>query len=97
MPSDCRELTTAQDLAFHGETASLVVSEAQSSRTVHRPEDSIFLEQVVNDRLLVSIDPAREQQQEQGERGRHRGHGGSLPDRRPPFNRCEVGHPAPSR
>jgi hypothetical protein len=96
--SDCRELTTAQDLAFHGETASLVVSEAQSSsRAVHRPEDSIFLEQVVNDRLLVSIDPAREQQQEEGERGRHRGHGGSLPDRRPPFNRCEVGQPAPSR
>ena len=88
--SDCRESAAAQDLAFHGETASLVVSEAQSSRTGHRPEDSIFLEQVVNDRLLVSIDPAREQQQEEGERGRHRGHGWSLPDWRPPFNRSEA-------
>jgi len=62
-------LSTAQDLAFHGETASLVVSQARSYRTVHRPEHSIFLEHVVNDRLLVSIDPAREQQQEEGERG----------------------------
>ena len=76
--------------AFHGERASRVVSKAQSSRTVHRPEDSMFLEQMANDRLLVSIDPAGEQQQEEGERGRHRGHGGSLPDRRPPFNRCET-------
>jgi hypothetical protein len=36
------ELTTAKDLAFHGETASPVVSEAQSSRTVYHPEDSIL-------------------------------------------------------
>jgi hypothetical protein len=53
--SDGRELTTAQNLAFHGEPASLVASEGQSSRTVHRPEDAIFLAQIINDRLLVSI------------------------------------------
>ena len=76
MPATAASWTTAQHLAFHGETPSLVVSEAQSSRAAHRPEDSIFLEQIVNDRLLVSIDPAREQQQEEGERGRHRGHEG---------------------
>jgi hypothetical protein len=57
---DGREVTTAEDLAFHGEPASLVVSQAQSSGTVHRTEDSVLLEQVVNDRLLVSIDPAGE-------------------------------------
>ena len=52
------EVTTAEDLAFHGETASLVVGQAQSSGTVRRAEDSVLLEQVVNDRVLVSIDPA---------------------------------------
>ena len=76
---DGREAATAEDLAFHGETASLVVGEAQSSGTVHRAEDTVLLEQVVNDRLLVSIDPAGEQQEEEGERGRQRVHGGSLP------------------
>ena len=83
--SDGREVTTAEDLAFHGETASLVVGEAQSSGTVHRAEDPVLLEQVVNDRLLVSIDPAREQQEEEGERGRQRVHGGSLPEAPPGF------------
>ena len=52
---------TAEDVAFHGETASLVVGQGQSSGTVHRAEDAVLLEQVVNDRLLVSIDPAGEQ------------------------------------
>ena len=55
--------------AFHGERASRVVSKAQSSRTVHRPEDSMFLEQMANDRLLVSIDPAREQQRQKASGG----------------------------
>jgi len=50
-----------EDVAFHRETASLVVGEAQSPGTVHGAEDAILLDQVVNDRLLVSIDPAGEQ------------------------------------
>ena len=66
---DGREVTTAEDVTFHGETASLVVGQAQSSGTVHCAEDSVLLEQVVNDRLLVSIDPAGEHQEEEGERG----------------------------
>jgi hypothetical protein len=61
-------VTAAEDAAFHGETASLVVGQAPSSATVHRAENAILLEQVVNDRLLVSIDPAREQPEEEGER-----------------------------
>ena len=93
---DSREVTTAEDVALHGETASLVVGQAQSSGTVHRAEDAVLLEQVVNDRLLVSIDPAREQQEEEGKRGRQPVHGGSLPERRAPCNGCEIGHPAPS-
>jgi hypothetical protein len=72
-------VTTAEDVAFHGDTASLVVGQAQSSGTVHGAEHAILLDQVVDDRLLVSIDPAKEQQDEEGERGRQRVHGGSLP------------------
>jgi hypothetical protein len=45
----------------------------------------------------VSIDPAGEEQEEEDERGRQRVHRGSLPERRPRFNGCEIGHPAPSR
>ena len=76
---DGREATTAEDVAFHGEAASLVVGQAQPSGTVRGAEDPVLLEQVVNDRLLLSIDPAGEQQEEEGERGRQRVHGGSLP------------------
>ena len=71
--SDARDrcaVTTAEDLAFHGKMASLVVGQAQSPGTVHRSEDAVLLEQVVNHRLLMSIDPAREQQEEKRERGR---------------------------
>jgi phage head maturation protease len=82
---------TAEDVAFHGETASLVVGQAQSSGTVHRAEDAVLLEQIDNDRLLVSIDPAREQQEEEGERVRQRVHGGSLPQCRAAFNPVRDG------
>jgi hypothetical protein len=51
---------TAEDVAFHGETASLVVGQAQPPGTVHCAEDAVLLEQVVNDPLLVSINPAGE-------------------------------------
>jgi hypothetical protein len=90
-------VTTAEDVALHGEPASLVVSQAQSSGTVHRAEYSVLLEQVVYDRLLVSIDPAGEQQEEEGERRRQRAHAWSLPERQPPRNGCELGQPAPSQ
>jgi hypothetical protein len=90
-------VTTAEEVAFHGETAPLLVGQEQSSGTVHRTEDAILLERVVNDRLLVSIDPAREQLEEEGELGRQRVHGRSLPQRRAPFNGCEMGHRAPSQ
>jgi hypothetical protein len=90
-------VTTAEDLAFHGEPASLVVSQAQSSGPVHRTEDSVLLEQVVDDRLLVSIGPAGEQQEEEGERWRQPAHDWSVPERQPPRNACELGQPAPSQ
>ena len=55
---DGREVTTAEDVAFHGEAAPLIVGQAQSSRTVHRAKDTVLLEQVLNHCLLMAIDPA---------------------------------------
>jgi hypothetical protein len=71
-------------LAFHGQAASLIVGEAQSSGLPRRPEDPILLEQVVNDRLLRSIDPTGEQQKEEGER-RRQIHRESVPEALPRF------------
>jgi hypothetical protein len=47
--------------------------------------------QVVNDRLLVPVDPAGEDQEEEGERGRQRVHRRSVPERPPWFKECEPG------
>ena len=63
-------MTTAEDVSFHGETATLVVSQARSPIALGCAENTVLLEQVVNDRLLTSINPAREQQEKEGERGR---------------------------
>lgn len=81
------EATATENLAFHSQTATLVVGETESSSTVHRAEDAVFIEQIVNDRLLLSIDPAGEQVQKEGERGRERVHVGSLPEERPAVQR----------
>ena len=81
---------------FTGETASLVVGQAHSPRSVDRAENTVLLEQVLNDGRLMAIDPAREEHQNEGERGRQRVHGESMPERRPPFNGFEIGRPAPS-
>jgi hypothetical protein len=83
-------------LPFHGETASLVVGQAQSSGTVRRAEDSVLLDQVVNRRLLVPVDPSGEHKQEEGERRRQRFHSGSLPEGQPGFNRYRLRDPTPS-
>src|SRR5262249_5546490 len=93
---DGREVTTAEEVAFDGETASLIVGQAQSPRTVRRAENAVLLEQVVDDRLLVSIYPAGEQQEAEGERALQPVHDRSVPERRLLFNGCEIGQPAPS-
>ena len=41
--SDLREAAPAQDLAFHGQAASLVIGEARPSGTVRRAEDAVLL------------------------------------------------------
>jgi hypothetical protein len=57
---DGRKPTPAEDLAFHGQPAALVIGEAEPSRSVRCAEDSVLLEQIVNDRLLLPVDPAGE-------------------------------------
>ena len=74
-----------QDATFHRQTASLVVSEAESTRPLRCAKHPVLLEQVVNDGLLLSIDPAGEQQVEERERRRQRIHGESVPDALPGF------------
>ena len=71
-------MTTAEDVSFHGETATLVVSQARSPIALGCAENTVLLEQVVNDRLLTSINPAREQQEKEGERGRELVHAPQL-------------------
>ena len=67
---DVRETLPSEGLPFHGESAPLVVGEANASRAVCRAEDPVLLQQVLDDVLLLSIDPAGEQQEQEGERGR---------------------------
>ena len=103
--SDVREAAPAEHLAFHGQAASLVVGEAQPSGSVRRAEDPVLLEQVVNDRLLLPVDPAGEQQEKEGEWARQRVHGGSVPEGRSQFKgyasgdtmRRQIGSRCPGR
>ena len=55
---DVGEAPSAEGLAFHGQTASLVIAEANPAGTVRRTEDPVLLAEVINDGLLLSIDPA---------------------------------------
>ena len=77
--NDVREAAPAEDLAFQGYAPPLVVGEAKPPGTMGGAEDTVLLEQVVNDRLLVPVDPAGEEKQEEGERRRQRAHGRSVP------------------
>src|SRR5438309_2254282 len=44
-------------------------------------QDAVLLEQVLNDRLLLPVDPAGEGENDEGKRRRQRVHGTSVPDR----------------
>ncbi len=83
-----RQAAPAENIAFHGQAAALVVGEAQPSGSVRGAEDPVLLEQVVNDRLLLPVDPAGDQQEQEGERARQRVHGGSVSQRGNLFQVC---------
>ena len=53
-------LGSAEGFAFHRETAALVVAETNPVRAVRSTEHAVLLQQVVNDVLLLAVDPARE-------------------------------------
>ena len=57
-------------LPFNGQAASLVIGEAQASGSTRRAENPVLLEQVLNDRERLSIDPTGEQKEKEGERPR---------------------------
>jgi hypothetical protein len=57
-----------EHLSLHSEAAPLVVGEPEPAATALRAEDAVLLEQVVDDRLLLAVDPAREQEEEESER-----------------------------
>src|SRR4030095_4455486 len=64
--------------------------EAQPVRSVRRAENPVLLEQVVNDRLLLPINPAREQQEQKGEWRRQRVHRARVPEGTPPIKRANL-------
>src|SRR6516165_11793797 len=80
MPATAARRRRPRTLPFTARRRQLVVGETQTSGSVHRAEHPILLEQIVNDRLLLSVDPTGEQQEEERERRRQRGHGGSVPE-----------------
>ena len=55
-----REAAPAEDLAFDRQTAPLVVGEAEPSGTALCAEDAVLLKKVVDGRLLLAVDRARE-------------------------------------
>src|SRR5215467_10694361 len=68
---DVPKATPTERLSLHRQAAPLVVSEPETTATALRAQDAVLLAQVVDDRLLLTVDPAREQKEEEGERGRH--------------------------
>ncbi len=84
---DARTPTPSEDLAFHGQAAALVVGEAEPSRSVRCAQDPVLLEQIVNDRLLLPVDPAGEEENDEGKRRRERVHAASVPER---LARCKT-------
>jgi hypothetical protein len=80
-PGHSRQAASAEKDAFHGQAAALVVGEAQPSGSVRGAQDPVLLEEVVDDRLLLPVHPARDQQEQEGERARPRVHGGSVSQR----------------
>ena len=66
---------------YCGRQAALVVGDAHTSGSVLGAEDSVLLEQVVDDRRLLSVNPARDQEEQEDKRVRPRVHSGSVSQR----------------
>ena len=95
---DARKATPAENLAFHRQAAPLVVGETEAPRSVRRAQDSVLFEQVVNDCLLLPVDPAGKEQDDERERRRQRVHDAKRAPTgcrraRRETERCKVGRP----
>jgi hypothetical protein len=79
-PGNVGQAPSAENVTFHGEPASLVVGAANALGAVRRTKDAILFQQIINDLLLLSIDPAGDEKREKGKRGWRRIHWESLPE-----------------
>jgi len=57
---DLGEGASANSFAQHSQSATLIVCEPESSATELLLEDAILLAEILNDRILLAADPARE-------------------------------------
>jgi len=56
---DLGKRASADGLASHDQSASLIVCQAESSATELLLENAILLAEILNDRILLAADPAR--------------------------------------
>lgn len=56
-----------EDLALHREASAQVVGQPKAAPTELGTEDAVLLDQVVDDALLVAVDPPREEEQKEVE------------------------------
>ena len=75
MPAMSPEAPATEGPSLHRQAAALIVSEPEPAGTALRAQHAVLFEQVVDDGLLLAVDPAREQKEEEGERRRQRVHG----------------------
>src|SRR5262245_19793551 len=70
---DVPEAPATESLSLPSQAAPLVVSEPEPAGTALRAQHAVLFEQVVDDRLLVAVDPSPRTEGE-GERRRQRAH-----------------------
>jgi hypothetical protein len=58
---------SSENLALHGETATLIVVQPKPSSTKPFTKDAILLHQILDDLLLVAVHSAGEQEQEEAQ------------------------------
>ena len=80
---DARDLgqeLSAERLSLDREPSPLLVGESDSAAAELFAKEPVLLDEVVDDGLLLAVDPSREEEQEEGERGRQGGHEGRVPE-----------------
>jgi hypothetical protein len=84
---DLRQYASTELLALRRETSALVVGQPNAPSPQLRSEDTVLFDQVLDDSLLVEVDPSSEGHEQQSERveiGRHQ-----------PILQCLISGPCP--